>query len=103
MFKLCYFVPGSHLEETKQALFDAGAGKIGGYDQCAWQCEGQGQFRPLAGSDPFLGQQGRLETVREFKVELVCEDVRIHDAVAALKLAHPYEEPAYQVYRLETF
>lgn len=101
MFKLCYFVPGSHLEETKQALFAAGAGKIGDYDQCAWQCEGQGQFRPLAGSDPFLGQQGRLETVREFKVELVCDDDRIHDALAALKQAHPYEEPAYEVYRLE--
>lgn len=103
MFKLCYFVPGSHLEETKQALFDAGAGKIGDYDQCAWQCEGQGQFRPLAGSDPFLGQQGRLETVREFKVELVCDDGRIQDAIAALKKAHPYEEPAYEVYRLEAF
>ncbi|OZB15172.1 MAG: NGG1p interacting factor NIF3 [Marinobacter sp. 34-60-7] len=103
MFKLCYFVPGSHLEETKQALFEAGAGKIGDYDQCAWQCEGQGQFRPLTGSDPFLGQQGRLETVREFKVELVCDDGRIHDAIAALKRAHPYEEPAYEVYRLEAF
>ena len=61
MYKLCYFVPASHIEQTKQALFDVGAGKIGDYDSCAWQCEGEGQFRPLAGSDPFLGSQGELE------------------------------------------
>ncbi|SRR5690554_5167180 len=103
MYKLCYFVPEGYLEQTKQALFAAGAGKIGDYEQCAWQCEGQGQFRPLAGSDPFLGAQGQLERVKEFKVELVCEDSRIREAVAALKQAHPYEEPAYEVYRLEMF
>lgn len=101
MYKLCYFVPESHLEVTKKALFHAGAGRIGDYDSCAWQCEGQGQFRPLAGADPFLGQQGELETVREYKVELVCSDELISTALAALKEAHPYEEPAYEVYRLE--
>lgn len=103
MYKLCYFVPESHLGPTKLALFDAGAGKIGDYDQCAWQCKGQGQFRPLAGSDPFLGSQGELETVWEYKVELVCDDAVIGKAVAALKQAHPYEEPAYEVFRLEDF
>ncbi|WP_372965572.1 NGG1p interacting factor NIF3 [Marinobacter sp.] len=101
MYKLCYFVPETHLEKTKQALFDVGAGKIGDYDCCAWQCEGQGQFRPLAGSDPFLGKQGELEVVREFKVELVCSERVVRSAVAALKQAHPYEEPAYEVLRLE--
>ncbi|MBE0487368.1 YqfO family protein [Marinobacter sp.] len=103
MYKLCYFVPESHLEQTKLALFDAGAGKIGDYDHCAWQIEGRGQFRPLAGSDPFLGKQGALETVREFKVEMVCDDEWIKSALGALKQAHPYEEPAYEVYRLEVF
>ncbi len=102
MYKLCYFVPESHLEQTKLALFGAGAGKIGDYADCAWQVEGQGQFRPLAGSDPFIGHQGELETVREFKVELVCNDDLIRGAIQALKQAHPYEEPAYEVYRLET-
>ncbi|KAA1171193.1 NGG1p interacting factor NIF3 [Marinobacter salinexigens] len=101
MYKLCYFVPESHLEETKIALFEAGAGRIGDYDRCAWQCLGQGQFRPLDGSDPFLGKVGEIEKVREYKVELVCADERIADAVLALKQAHPYEEPAYEVYRLE--
>ena len=101
MFKLCFFVPESHLEVTKRALFEAGAGKIGDYDSCAWQCLGQGQFRPLAGSDPFLGSAGQLETVDEYRVELVCEDSLIKKAVAALKSAHPYEEPAYEVFRME--
>ncbi|MBR9870699.1 MAG: NGG1p interacting factor NIF3 [Gammaproteobacteria bacterium] len=103
MFKLCYFVPESHLDITKQALFDAGAGKIGDYDSCAWQCKGQGQFRPLEGSDPFLGQKGELEVVNEFKVELVCSEEKVQGAIEALKQAHPYEEPAYEVFRLEAF
>ncbi len=101
MYKLCYFVPESHLEQTKSALFAAGAGRIGDYDSCAWQCLGQGQFRPLEGSDPFVGQTGALETVDEYKVELVCADELIHDALKALKQAHPYEEPAYEVMRIE--
>jgi hypothetical protein len=101
MYKLCYFVPESHLEETKSVLFLAGAGRIGDYDSCAWQCEGQGQFRPLDGSQPFLGHSGQLERVSEYRVELVCEDSAIKAAIAALRLAHPYEEPAYDVLRME--
>jgi len=103
MYKLCYFVPESHLETTKQALFAAGAGRIGDYDCCAWQCLGQGQFRPLPGSNPYLGKSGVVETVPEYKVEMVCEDDLVADAVRALKQAHPYEEPAYEVFRIETF
>lgn len=103
MYKMCYFVPESHLDQTKQALFAAGAGRIGDYDSCAWQCRGQGQFRPLEGSDPYLGSKGEVEVVDEFKVELVCEDSLIHDALTALKQAHPYEEPAYEIFRIEDF
>lgn len=103
MYKMCYFVPETHVETTKQALFEAGAGRIGDYDSCAWQCLGKGQFRPLAGSDPFLGKKGEVEMVDEYKVELVCEDALVRDALAALKRAHPYEEPAYEIYRLEEF
>lgn len=101
MYKLCFFVPETHLEQTKLALFDAGAGRIGDYDHCAWQCQGQGQFRPLEGSNPHLGSKGQLEEVIEYKVELVCDDRFIRDALTALKEAHPYEEPAYDIYRLE--
>lgn len=103
MYKLCVYVPASHLEQVKQALFAAGAGRIGDYDSCCWQVAGQGQFRPLTGADPFIGSQGSIETVEEYKVELVCEDAVIAAAVAALKQVHPYEEPAYQVWKLESF
>ena len=103
MYKLCVYVPESHLEAVKQALFATGAGRIGDYDSCCWQVAGQGQFRPLAGSSPFIGRTDQVETVAEYKVELVCADEYIADAVAALKRAHPYEEPAYQVWRLEDF
>ena len=103
MYKMCYFVPETHVETTKQAMFEAGAGRIGDYDSCAWQCLGKGQFRPLDGSDPFLGKKGEVEAVDEYKVELVCEDNLVRDALAALKRAHPYEEPAYEIYRLEDF
>ena len=76
-------------------MFATGAGRIGDYDSCCWQTLGQGQFRPIDGAKPYIGQQGVLETVEEYKVELVCQDDLIVAAVAALKQAHPYEEPAY--------
>jgi hypothetical protein len=100
MLKLSFFVPPSHLESVKQALFAAGAGRIGDYDQCCWQVLGQGQFRPLAGSQPFLGQQGALETVAEYKVEMVCENTCIHQVIRALRESHPYETPAFEVQAL---
>lgn len=100
MIKLSFYVPKTHLEPVKQAVFAAGAGRIGDYDQCAWQVLGQGQFRPLANSDPFLGEQGTLEQVSEYRVEMICEPALIHGAVAALKAAHPYEEPAYEAWPL---
>lgn len=103
MYKLTFYVPATHLEEVKQAVFAVGAGKIGNYDSCCWQTEGQGQFRALEGSKPFIGQQGKVETVREYKVELVCADELIAEAVATLKQAHPYEEPAYDVWKLAEF
>lgn len=97
MVKITFYVPESHLEAVKVALFAAGAGRIGAYDCCAWQVKGQGQFRPLAGSHPFIGQQGVLEVVDEYKVELVCDESHLPAAVAALQQAHPYEAPAYDV------
>lgn len=103
MYALFFYVPESHLEQVKSALFSAGAGVIGDYQRCCWQVLGQGQFEPMAGSQPFLGQLERLEQVAEWRVELVVETAAIKAAVAALKAAHPYEEPAYGVYRLEQF
>ncbi|WP_313085245.1 YqfO family protein [Pseudomonas sp.] len=100
MYKLCFYVPESHLDAVKQAIFAAGAGRIGAYDSCCWQVLGQGQYRPLEGSQPYLGQTGQLQLVAEWKVELVVADDVIHDSVKALKRAHPYETPAFDVWRL---
>ncbi len=97
MYKLVFFVPESHLEPVKAAVFAAGAGKIGNYDQCCWQVLGQGQFRPLSGAIPHVGKVGMLECLPEYRVELVCADEYIQPAITALRAAHPYEEPAYDV------
>jgi hypothetical protein len=102
VYKLCFYVPEAHLEAVKQAIFAAGGGRIGHYDRCCWQVRGQGQFRPLAGSDPFLGTPGELEQVPEYRVELVCDRQHIAPVVAALRAAHPYEEPAFDVVQLVT-
>ena len=103
MYKLAFFVPEDQAEVVKAAVFAAGAGQIGDYQECCWQTLGQGQFRPSTSADPYIGEAGKLEFVTELKVEMVCADVVIRDAVAALKQAHPYEEPAYEVWRLEDF
>ncbi|MCI0912260.1 MULTISPECIES: NGG1p interacting factor NIF3 [Pseudomonas] len=103
MYKLAFFVPASHVDVVKAAVFAAGGGRIGDYDHCAWQTLGQGQFRPLDGSQPFLGQTGQVEVVEEWKVELVVADDLIAQVVAALRLSHPYETPAFEVWRLLDF
>lgn len=103
MYKLCFYVPESHLEPVKQSIFDAGGGCIGDYEQCCWQVLGEGQFRPRAGAQPYIGKQDELERVAEYRVELVCSDELIGPSVAALKAAHPYEEPAYDVWLLADF
>jgi hypothetical protein len=102
MFKLCFYVPATHLEAVKAAVFTAGAGRIGDYDSCCWQVLGQGQFRPLAGSDPFIGRQGEVEQVEEYRVEMVCERGVLRAVVSAMKQSHPYEEPAWDVVELVT-
>lgn len=103
MYKICVYIPESHLQKVKNALFAAGAGRIGNYDSCCWQIEGEGQFRPLEGSAPYIGQMGKVENVKEYKIELVCEDGFIRQAIDAMKQAHPYETPAYEVWKLEDF
>lgn len=100
MYKLGFYVPESHLEAVKQAVFDAGAGRIGSYDSCCWQTCGEGQFRPLAGSQPYIGQPGEIECVTEYRVEMVCSDDCARAAVEAMRKAHPYEEPAWDLVQL---
>jgi hypothetical protein len=102
MFQLVFYVPETHVEPVKEALFAAGAGRIGDYVRCAWQVLGQGQFEPSAGSQPFLGEQGRLEALPEYRVEMVCDDACIATALEALLAAHPYEEPAYHCWSVDS-
>ena len=97
MYKLTVFIPDEALDKVKSALFVAGAGTIGHYEQCCWQVQGVGQFKPLAGSTPHIGVQDSLETVAEWRVEMVVKTDAINDVIAALKQAHPYETPAFDV------
>ncbi|KAK0670329.1 GTP cyclohydrolase 1 type 2/Nif3 [Cercophora samala] len=106
-FKLVFFVPTSHIEQCKAAVFKAGAGKYpgpGNYTECCWTAMGTGQFRPGQGANPHTGEIGRLEKIEEARVEtlVVGEDV-VRGAVDALKKAHPFEEPAYEVFRIENY
>ncbi|WP_029935287.1 NGG1p interacting factor 3 protein, NIF3 [Thiomicrospira pelophila] len=103
MYKLIFFVPESTVEPVKAAIFKAGAGHQGDYDQCAWQAKGEGQFRPLKGSQPYIGKQNQLERVVEYRVETLVDSECVMAVIEALKQAHPYEEPAYEVIKLEAF
>jgi hypothetical protein len=99
MLSIVFYCPEADLEKVKAALFAAGAGRIGHYDQCCWQTLGTGQFRPLVGANPTIGAVGAVEQVREWKVEMVCEEAVVAGVVRALHEAHPYETPAYHVLR----
>ncbi len=104
MYKLTVFIPEEDLEAVKLALFKVGAGKIGNYSHCCWQVLGQGQFQPLAGSHPHIGRQNKIEKVAEWRVEFVIADGTCIDTVVqALKDSHPYETPAYDVVKVESF
>jgi dinuclear metal center YbgI/SA1388 family protein len=94
---LVTYVPGDHVERVLDALAAAGAGMIGNYDRCAFTASGTGTFRPLDGATPYLGAVGKQEYVAEDRIELVLDRSRRSQVVAALRSAHPYEEPAFQI------
>ena len=98
--KLVWFVPREALEATREAVFAAGAGRVGDYERCSWYAAGTGTFYGGAGTSPAIGEPGREQRVSELRVETVVPAERIAEVVAALKAAHPYEEPAYDVYEL---
>ena len=92
---LIFYVPEDHVETVKHAVFAAGGGRLGNYDSCCWQTSGTGQFRPLAGSSPYIGKHDELEKAREIRVEMICAESCLQDTLAALKESHPYETPAF--------
>jgi hypothetical protein len=98
--KLVVFVPREALDTVRQALFAAGAGRIGGYERCSWYTAGTGTFLGGTSTTPTVGERGREERVAELRLETVFPEERHEDVVTALRDAHPYEEPAFDVYPL---
>lgn len=102
MYKLVFYVPESHCEAVKEAVFEAGAGRLGNYSHCSWETLGTGQFKPLKGSTPTIGNEFQLERVSEYRVEVLCSDDKIEKSIESLKKSHPYEEPAFDIIKLAT-
>jgi hypothetical protein len=98
--KLVVFVPPEALDRVRDALFAVGAGRIGNYERCSWYTEGIGTFLGGEATSPTVGERGREERVPELRLETVFPASRQDDVVAALRSAHPYEEPAFDVYAL---
>ena len=98
--KLVVFVPREALDLVREALFEAGAGRIGNYERCSFYTEGTGTFFGGEGTDPDVGQAGREQRVAELRLETVFPEERQAEVVEALRRAHPYEEPAFDVYPL---
>jgi hypothetical protein len=98
--KLVVFVPPEALEGVREAVFAAGAGRIGDYERCSWSTDGIGTFHGLPGTAPALGASGRDEHVDEVRLETVFPEERQDEVIAAVRGAHPYEEPAFDIYGL---
>ncbi len=99
--KIVVFVPESHADVVREAMGKAGAGKIGNYTFCSFSSKGIGRFKPEDGAHPAIGEVGKMESVEEERIEVVCERSLLQDVVAAIKGVHPYEEIAMDVYPLE--
>lgn len=100
MYHLIVYIPTTHLELVKNAILEAGAGNIGGYDYCCWQTKGLGQFRASEFNSPFVGEIGKIHKEEEYKVEFVVEEKYIKDVIKAMKETHPYEVVAYSVFQM---
>ena len=95
--KLEIFVPESHLEQVQRALWSVDAGHIGAYDRCLSWSRVHSCWRPLEGTNPFLGEPGELCRAEELKVEVCCLRSRLSETLAAVRAAHPYQEPVVNV------
>ncbi|WP_304545874.1 NGG1p interacting factor NIF3 [Sulfurimonas microaerophilic] len=103
MYKLNFFVPEADKERVKEALFALGVGRYENYECCSWESLGQGQFKPIDKANPAIGELDKLEVLPEYKVEMICKDELIKEAVKTLKEVHPYEEVAYEVFKMVEF
>lgn len=100
-YKIVVYVPADHADKLREAMGDAGAGKIGNYSHCTFTLKGTGRFKPEEGANPTIGSVGKLEEVSEDRIETVCEEDKLQDVLSAIKKTHPYEEPATDVYLIE--
>lgn len=100
-YKLIFYVPTKDAQRVKESIFQTGAGTIGNYSHCSWEVEGIGQFKPLKGSNPSIGTIEKIEQVKELRIELMCTQDQLKDAVFALKESHPYEEPAFDIISIQ--
>lgn len=100
LVKIVVTVPCKNADEVRQAMGDAGAGRIGNYSHCTFSIKGIGRFKPLEGAKPTIGEIGKFEEVEEERVEVVCEKKKVKEVVKAIKRVHPYEEVALDVYPL---
>jgi dinuclear metal center YbgI/SA1388 family protein len=99
--KIVVFVPEDHVEQVRNAMIRAGAGTIGQYTNCSFATKGIGSFRGSLSTNPFLGKPGNMEFIGENRLEIIAPRAQINNVIAALKAVHPYEEPAYDIYRIE--
>ena len=99
--KVVIFVPEDAADKVAEALFQAGAGKIGEYEKCSFRSYGKGTFRGSEFSNPVVGEKNKFETVEEIRLEVVVDDWNLGKAIAAIKNTHPYEEPAFDIYPLK--
>ncbi len=99
-FKLVVFTPKDHADKVAQAVYEAGAGKLGNYSNCGFRTQGQGTFLPQEGAKPAIGQQGKFETVEELRFETIVPADKLDATVAAMRQAHPYEMPAFDIFKM---
>lgn len=101
MYKLSVFVPETHESKIREVLGDTGAGYIGNYSHCSFTSKGTGRFKPIEGANPYIGNIEKLEIVNEVKVEVILPGNILNDVVEKMISAHPYEEVAYDIFKLE--
>ena len=94
-------VPVEHAEAIRKALHEAGAGRLGNYSDCSFSYRGVGRFLPGEGASPAYGEKGSLSAFEEERIEVLCERSKLREVIAAMKAAHPYEEPAFHFFSVE--
>ncbi|CEO26955.1 Nif3-like dinuclear metal center hexameric protein [Paraclostridium sordellii] len=101
LYKLAVYVPKTHLDKVRSALGNADAGHLGNYKECSFSIEGEGRFKPCEGANPYIGEEGALESVNEVKIETIVPQKNLGGVINAMIKSHPYEEVAYDLYKLE--